>query len=367
MHSTEVDAAVIGAGVVGLATALAIASRGRTVCVLEREPRPGQGASTHNSQVIHAGLYYPPGTLKARHCVEGASRLYAFCRTHNVPHIRSGKLVVAHDRSDLSALETLAARGHANGARGLDIVDRSFIHRREPHIDATAALHSPDSGVFDAAAFVTALATLCTFHGVALLPGTPLLGAEPRPHGIALRSPREEILASTVINAAGLHADSVSAALGGEPFTIHPCRGEYATLVQGRRSLVNALVYPVPQAGSPGLGIHLSRGVAGDVTIGPTARFQTDRNDYEHNRLPLDTFLAGARVFLPGLVLADLRLGGSGIRAKLHGSEASFADFIIARDQLEPRLVQVAGIESPGLTACLAIGEHAAELAEQVL
>ena len=367
MHTTEVEVAVIGAGVVGLAIGLAASRRGRTVCVLERDDRPGQGASTHNSQVIHAGLHYPPGTLKARHCVEGADRLYAFCRTYNVPYRRCGKLVVASDDSEREALEQLAARGIANGARGIEVVDRAFVRKREPHVHAAAGIYSPDSGVLDAAAFVTVLWGLCAAQGVALLPGTPLLGAETRANGIEVWSPRERILARAVVNAAGLHADTVSATLGAEAFTIHPCRGDYAALAPARRALVNALVYPLPHTDGHGLGVHLSRTVAGDVTLGPTVRFQSEKGDYEGDRLPLEAFLLPARALLPGLTLEDLRPAGSGIRATLHGPEASFADFLIARDRIAPRVVQAAGIESPGLTASLAIGEHAASLVDQIL
>ena len=149
MHTTEVEVAVIGAGVVGLAIGLAASRRGRTVCVLERDDRPGQGASTHNGQVIHAGLYYPPGTLKVRHCVEEADRLYAFCRTHNLPYHRCGKLIVASADSEREALEQLAACGVTNGARGIEVVDRAFVRRREPHAHAAAGIYSPDSGVLN--------------------------------------------------------------------------------------------------------------------------------------------------------------------------------------------------------------------------
>jgi L-2-hydroxyglutarate oxidase LhgO len=363
----RIDVAVIGAGVSGLASARAIAGRGRSVCVLERHPRPGLDTSTHNSGVIHAGLYYPAGSLKARLCVDGRRRLYEFCAAHQVPHQRCGKLIVAHDEQEVHQLEALQARGNGNGVTGLTLVDRAFIAAREPAVNTRFALWSPDSGVVNAEELVRALLRTGGDAGVMFLPGTRLEGADRHQDGMVLTTEREAILARVVVNAAGLYADNVSRLLGGEKFTIYPCRGEYAEFTPAKRPLVNALVYPLPHASGHGLGVHLVRTTGGQVWLGPTIRYQDRKDDYEDDREPLESFAESARQMIDGVTIDDLRLSGSGIRAKLHPPTESFADFMIRRDRENPALVQASGIDSPGLTSCLAIGELVSDLVEETL
>ena len=362
-----IDVVVLGGGVIGLASAAAIAAAGREVCVLERHPRPGMDTSTRNSGVIHGGLYYPVGSLKAKLCVEGARDLYAFCERYRVPHARCGKLVAAHHDSEVAGLETLKARGEANGVEGLDIIDAAGIRRREPHAAGVAGLVSPNTGVVEPEALVHTLARVLEEAGGYLLPGTTLVGADLISGGMFLQTGRESILARAVVNAAGLFADHVSAMLGGESFSIHPCRGEYAELAPSRAHLVNALVYPLPNASGHGLGVHLTRTTRGTVLIGPTVHHQDSRHDYESGRMALGAFLEPARRLLPALAPGDLRLGGSGIRANLNTPDENFADFLIRRDRINPRVVHAAGINSPGLTACLAIGRMVAALVDTVL
>jgi L-2-hydroxyglutarate oxidase LhgO len=365
--ATEIDAVVVGGGVIGLASALAIARLGHSVALLEREGGFGHGTSTHNSGVIHAGLYYPAGSLKAQLCVEGRDRLYAFCAEHHVPFGRPGKLVVAHADDEMPALERLHAQAVGNGVTDVAIVDRAFIKSREPYAEGVAALWSPSTGIIEPESLVRTLARLAREAGAHLLPGSPLKGADAGPDAIEVVTEAERIKARVVVNAAGLYTDRVSALIGGEEFCIYPCRGEYAELTPSARSRVNGLIYPVPHKPGHSLGVHLTKTTYGSVLLGPTIRYQEGREDYEQDRLPLEAFLEPARMLIPSLTMSDLQPGGSGIRAKLCPPHESFADFLIRPDTRQPRLVHAAGIDSPGLTSCLAIGERVAGMAHAIL
>jgi glycerol-3-phosphate dehydrogenase len=350
--------AVIGAGVVGLAIARALANANHDVVVIERHRRPGLDASTHNSGVIHAGLYHPAASLKARLCAEGRERLMLFAAEHAVPHVRCGKLIVANPGEE-AALDRLAENAAANGVV-LESASQAFVREREPHIRAVRALWSPLTGWIDAEAYVRALEHELQRLDVPVLVGTALIGCETSGDRLTLVTAREKINVDALVNAAGLFADDISTMCGGEHFTIYPCRGEYAALAPRARGLVNGLVYPVPHASGHGLGVHLTRTLGGEVWIGPTIDYRQRKDDYEDGRLPLSAFLEPTRELLPSVGLAVLRLAGSGLRAKLHPPSASFADFLIREDARQPRLFHAAGIDSPGLTASLAIGEYVA-------
>ena len=346
----------------GLACAAAIAKEGLSVALLERHPRFGAETSTHNSGVIHAGIYYPAGSLKARLCVEGREQLFEYCARRQVSHARCGKLIVAASEAEVPKLEALAACAAANGIEDMRPLSAAEAQAREPYVRCAAALLSPSSGIVSAEELVRALVHDCAALDVALLPGTRATGASPAPDGIEIVTERERIVASIVVNAAGLYADEVSAMLDGESFYIYPCRGEYAELTPKWRGRFKGPVYPLPHASGHGLGVHVTPTTWGSTLLGPTIKYQERKDDYESDRLPLEDFLAPARALMPDVTLADLQPGGTGIRAKLHPPEESFADFMIRRDARQPRLVHAAGIDSPGLTSCLAIGRLVASI-----
>ena len=362
-----IDVAIIGAGVVGLSTACAIASRHHSTCIVELEARPGLAGSTHNSGVIHSGIYYKPNSQKAALCVEGKERLYSFCREHDVPHERCGKLIVASKTADIGKLEELMTLGGYNGLADLEIVDRSFVRKREPYVEAIAAIWSPTTGIVETESFVRALFQHAIRNGVATLLNTRLQTGTAEKAFVVINTERETFGARVIINAAGLFADEVSKLLGGDKISIWPIRGNYAELAPSARYLVQGLVYPLPDPTGHGLGVHATRTTRGNVTLGPTACVQKSKHDYESDREPLSTFYDAAKPYIPSLTLEQLRPGSSGIRARGGAPDQKFSDFRVDRDSQIPRLLHAAGIDSPGLTASLAIAELLADLADETL
>ena len=355
MSVPDVDLAVIGGGVVGLSIAHLAVARGRSVVLLEQHPRLGEETSTHNSMVLHAGIYYPPGSLKARLCVEGRAEMVARCRAWRVEHSVCGKLIVAVDESEVADLERLRANAAASGQTACRIVSRDEIRRIEPAVRGVAALWSPETAVFDVPGYLQNLAARAQDAGATLLTSAKAIALEPAGDSIAVvTETRGAVRAAAVVNAAGLWADVVARLAGNDRYRVHPCRGEYASVVPRRAGLVSGLVYPVPREGAS-LGVHLTRTVFGELWIGPAVKYVARRDDYEADRLPLSYFHERAACLVDGLAPGDLRLGPSGIRPKRVPEGSPAADFLIERDPSLPNFVHLVGIESPGLTASPAI------------
>jgi glycerol-3-phosphate dehydrogenase len=361
---------IVGGGVVGCAVACSVAERWADVFLLEQMPHLGMGASSRNSGVIHSGLYYPPGSLKARHCVQGNRLTYEFCAAHGVPHRNTGKLVVASTPAEEGKLAELVARGHANGVPGLQIVDGAAIRAREPHVAGVAAILSPSTGILSSEELVTAYARVAAARGANIVTHARVERLEPRGGGVRVVSTAGEIEAGCLVNSAGLFADEVAAMLGSKmaAHRIYPVRGEYCELVRARSDLVRSLVYPLPHPEGLSLGLHLTKTLWGTVLVGPTARYIEDKNDYESGREPVEEFAVRVKALLPEITAADLVPAYSGIRAKLvpPGGKGP-ADFIIARDEQFPCVVQLIGIESPGLTSAPSIAEQVKQLAAEIL
>lgn len=358
-----VDYAVVGAGVVGLAIARELSGRsGASVIILEKNRRPGQEISSRNSEVIHSGIYYSSSMLKSRLCVLGREQLYHYCGRHRVPSRKCGKLLVACDDSELSELERLAGQAGQNGVV-CSRLDRVEIKRLEPDIMAAGALYLPDSGTIDAHSLVKSLQYDACIQGTAMVLDCQVDAVHQDDKYYVLHSGRETIRARYVINAAGLGAERLAAAAGIDTdeagYRLHPCKGEYFKLRS--RWKISHLIYPVPTQRS--LGIHLSFDLSGRLRLGPSAEY-VEEIDYAVDESHREHFYQAASRYLPALAPEDVSPDFAGIRPKLQGPGEPMRDFVIAEESGRglPGWVNLIGIESPGLTSCLAIGQYVAAL-----
>jgi len=360
-----VDCVVVGAGVVGLAVARALALQGREVLVLEAADAIGTGTSSRNSEVIHAGLYYPTGSLKARLCVQGKALLYAYCTERGVPHRHCGKLLVATSAAQLASVESIQARARANGVLDLQWLSRDEAQALEPALECVGALHSPSTGIVDSHAFMLALQGDLEHAGGLVALNSPLASAQCAEGAIYLEaSDGTRLQARTVVNAAGLHAPALAARFAGlDPAhvpTAHFAKGSYFTLTG--KAPFSRLIYPVPEAA--GLGVHLTLDLGGQAKFGPDVQWVASANDLLVDPARGEAFYAEVRKYWPGLQDGALAPGYAGIRPKIHDAGAPAADFVIQGPKAHgvPGLVNLFGIESPGLTSALAIAEHVAAL-----
>jgi L-2-hydroxyglutarate oxidase LhgO len=362
VSAEHVDTVVIGAGVVGLAVARAFALAGREVVVLEREGAIGTGTSSRNSEVIHAGIYYPSGSLKAKLCVAGRTALYPWLERRGVAHRRCGKLIVATDPGQIAGLEKLHAQAKANGVADLRMIEAREARALEPRLSCVAALESPSTGIVDSHALMLALRGEAEDHGAAIAFHSPLTGGRLRESGIELDVGGAEpmrLVARTVVNSAGLYAQDVARSLEGfPPGHIPPtyyCKGNYFSL--SGSSPFARLVYPAPE--SAGLGVHLTLDMAGQARFGPDVEW-IDRIDYDVDPGRSRVFYDAIRRYWPGLKDGSLQPAYCGIRPKIQPRTEPSRDFLIQgpSDHGVEGLVHLFGVESPGLTASLAIADH---------
>ena len=404
MIPSRCDVAVIGGGIVGLATAMALAGRTRaSIVVLEAEGRLAAHQTGHNSGVIHSGLYYKPGSLKARNCVEGREALYRFCAGHGIAHERCGKLVVAVDERESPRLEELERRGRANGLQGLRRLGPEEIREREPHARGIAGLLVPDTGIVDYTAVTEAYADEVRAAGGVIVTGARVTACRRDPAAggsapaIVLETPRGATRCGALVNCGGLHSDRVARMCGVEPgVRIVPFRGEYYDLVEERWHLVRNLVYPVPDPAFPFLGVHFTRRVHGGVEAGPNAVLALKREGYgradvslrdtaellaypgfwrmglRHWRMGLHeswrstrtgAFVAALRRLVPEIRRADVHRAGAGVRAQALEPDGRLVDdFLVVEAE---RMIHVLNAPSPAATASITIGRTIAARAAE--
>jgi L-2-hydroxyglutarate oxidase LhgO len=357
----EIDCAVIGAGVVGLAIARSLTLRGRDTILIEQERQFGFATSSRNSEVIHAGIYYPPGSIKAKTCVEGRALLYAYCARRGIAHRRCGKLIVATSEGEIAGLERLRNVAVANGVTDLQMMSGAEARALEPALHAEAALHSPSTGIIDSHGFMTALAGDLENAGGIIALASPIAGLRPGPGGIVLlgATDGEPLLrARTVINSAGLGAvalaERTEGLAPGHVPRLYLAKGSYFAVAG--RSPFSRLIYPLPEPG--GLGTHLTLDLAGTARLGPDVEW-VDAIDYQVDPARSAGFAASARRFWPDLRDDALAPAYAGVRPKIAGAGEAAVDFMVSGPLQHgiPGLINLFGIESPGLTASLALAE----------
>jgi L-2-hydroxyglutarate oxidase LhgO len=362
----RLDCIVIGAGVIGLAVARALALAGREVAIVEAEGAIGTHTSSRNSEVIHAGIYYPPGSLKARLCVAGRESLYRYCEWRGVAHRRCGKLIVAVSEEQRQQLEKIRSQAMANGADDLRVLTGAEAMAMEPGLACVAALLSPSTGIIDSHGYMLALRGDAEARGAVIAFRSPVKAGRVTPEGIELDiggTDPSTVIARTVVNSGGLQAQQLARSIAGFPAArVPPCfyaKGNYYALAG--RAPFSRLVYPVPEAA--GLGVHLTLDLAGQARFGPDVEW-VESIDYSVDPRRADGFYAAIRSYWPGLDDGALQPAYCGIRPKIRSPQEPAGDFLIEgpREHGVPGLVHLYGIESPGLTASLAIADHVLDL-----
>ena len=390
----KVDLVIIGGGIVGLATALEAVRRNRGVAVLEKESEIARHQTGHNSGVIHSGIYYKPGSLKAKNCVAGAAAMVGFCREHNIPFDICGKVVVATSESELPGLQELMRRGTDNGVPSLTMIDKDRLREMEPHCTGIAALHVPGTGITDYSAVARKYAKLIEAGGGQIFTQCEVRGINRNPQAIVIETERAVVHGNFAINCAGLQSDRVMRLAGDtQGLKIVPFRGEYYEIVRDRRQLVHSLIYPVADPRFPFLGVHFTRRITGGIEAGPNAVLALKREGYRktdfnvkdaletatfpgfwrmaakywwsgfgeyYRSLNKQAFTRALQKLVPEIQASDLEPAGSGVRAQaLDGRGKLLDDFCIVRSE---RMIHVCNVPSPAATASLIIGKQIVDM-----
>ena len=353
--------AIIGGGVIGLATARLLARRGLETYILESGPRIAEGVTSRNSGVIHSPINYARGSLKASLCLRGRELLYSWCAEAGVPHRQVGKLIVATNPAEEKELEKIGRAATENGATEVRLVTKQELTMLEPLSGGTSALYSPRTGIIDAYEFSKSFLLDAEQHGATLMTRAKITGANHRNDSFELQTSLGPIEVDWVINSAGLHADEIATLGGAGSYKVYPWRGDYFTFRPGAGRAFQQLIYPVKMKSDAGLGVHLTIDLQGRYRLGPDVELVTDKNDFTPREEKKEKFLTAARKLFPWATADMLHYDTCGIRPKLRGpADKEERDFVISEDR--PQWINLVGMESPGLTASMAIAERAVAL-----
>lgn len=372
----RIDITVIGAGIIGLAVAAHVADNQRQVFVLERNERFGMEVSSRSSEVIHSGIYYPSGSLKAITCVRGNALTYELCQKHGIGYGQPGKLIVATDEDETGRLEALFKLGMDNGVKGLELLSAREVKTAEPNIEAKAAIYSPSTGIVDSHALMSCFLNLAREKGADIVYRSSVTAIDKTGNGYMITASdgcgTSSFETSVIINCAGLDSDRVAALAGIDidkaGYRLHYCKGEYFSVDRSKSRMVAKLIYPLPKTDGSGLGIHTNFNLEGMMRLGPSSIY-VNKPDYTVDETHREGFAKSVKRFLPFIEADDLKSDTAGVRPTLQKAGDGFFDFVIAEesDKGLPGLVNLIGIESPGLTAAPAIGEMVSDIVSGIL
>ncbi|HEX2925634.1 MAG TPA: NAD(P)/FAD-dependent oxidoreductase [Ruminiclostridium sp.] len=359
----QFDIVIIGAGAVGCAVARELSRYQLKIAVLEKESDVAAGTSGRNSAVVHAGFNNKPGSLMAKLCVEGNEGFEQLCRELDVPYKKTGKLIVAFDESDFAGIDKLIENGRRNGVKGLEFVGEDVVKRLEPHVGGIGAMLSPNTAITNPFLYTVALAENAIQNGVRFFLETEVKGISKRDNIFRIRAGNSYFYSRYIINSAGLYSDRISSMAGETGYKIYPCRGEYFILDKRTSEYLSMPVYPVPRPGIGGLGVHLTPTMEGNILIGPSAEYIKTKNDYSSTKNIMDKLFKEAKELLPPLSMKHIIRSYTGIRSKIVGPKTGgFGDFIIEESQAVSGLVNLIGIESPGLTSSAPISRRVRDI-----